>query len=230
MIEFATLKDQLVKSFEDEKLDVNERRELLATCKTLDKEKRAFIRNRAFDLAKERCRNIDNGEHTKNTLNWLENIVKTIDASVSKPVECKVYFSPGDECLNALENMINRTMNSLEVCVFTISENKIRDALIKAHKRQVLVRIISDNDKSADLGSDITFLAEQGLQVRIDNTRHHMHHKFVISDNKYLATGSFNWTRSASLYNHENIILLNDTHTVSEFKEEFEKLWLEFSD
>lgn len=67
------------------------------------------------------------------------------------------------------------------------------------------VRIASDNDndKRFDDGSDIARLAALGIEVRLDDTPFHMHHKFAIFDGTSIANGSFNWTRSASSSNHE---------------------------
>ena len=56
-----------------------------------------------------------------------------------------------------------------------------------------------------------------------------MHHKFAISDNKLLLNGSYNWTRSASTENNENISITNDLRLVSLFQNEFERLWEDLS-
>ena len=53
-----------------------------------------------------------------------------------------------------------------------------------------------------------------------------MHHKFFIVDKKLVLTGSYNWTRSAALYNQENVISTDDEFVVEKFLNEFEKLWL----
>ena len=37
-----------------------------------------------------------------------------------------------------------------------------------------------------------------------------MHHKFALFDGRRLMTGSFNWTRSASEQNEENLIVTAD--------------------
>lgn len=229
MIVLDELKNSLIESFKDERLDSNEKHELLATYKNLNTEQRSFVRNRAFDITQDACSNASTQDQVRRAITWLENIIKTLDSSEPELSECRAYFSPGDQCLEALISLINKTQKSLDVCVFTISENQLRDALIEAHHRQVRIRIISDDDKSLDRGSDIESLSEAGIQLRLDRTRHHMHHKFVISDSQVLATGSFNWTRSASLYNHENIIMLDDATSVSDFSGEFNSLWTSFS-
>lgn len=91
------------------------------------------------------------------------------------------------------------------------------------------MRLITDNDKAHDQGSDIFKLIDQGIIVRMDNTENHMHHKFAIVDKTILVNGSFNWTRSATVYNQENILVTNEPKLVAAYLGEFEGLWSEFS-
>ncbi len=41
----------------------------------------------------------------------------------------------------------------------------------------VAIRVLSDDDKSADEGSDVMRFERAGIPVRVDRTEHHMHHK-----------------------------------------------------
>jgi len=47
----------------------------------------------------------------------------------------------------------------------------------------------------------------------------------MITDNKALITGSYNWTRSAARFNHENILLTREGPVIKSFSKEFEQLW-----
>jgi phosphatidylserine/phosphatidylglycerophosphate/cardiolipin synthase-like enzyme len=141
-------------------------------------------------------------------------------------MESQVYFSPGEECVNHIIDLINEACNQLDICVFTISDDRISRALVEAMKNGVDIRIISDNFKVEDTGSDIEDLSRVGIPVKLGTTENHMHHKFMIVDNKIVLTGSYNWTRSAALYNQENILSTDDEEVVSKFSNEFEKLWL----
>jgi phosphatidylserine/phosphatidylglycerophosphate/cardiolipin synthase-like enzyme len=221
----AELIELLQTTFEDQKIDSTEKIALFEAFEPLSDVQRAFVRNRAFDLIKQYSRENPNSEPP---YKWLEQVMKRLDNSSPATTISNVVFSPGDDCLNALLGLIQGAHKSLQICVFTISENKLREALLDAHNRGVQVRIITDNDKAEDKGSDIDWLEQKGVPVRVDRTRHHMHHKFVIADSKQIATGSFNWTKSASLYNHENILLLNDETVIRDFAEEFERLWGKF--
>jgi phosphatidylserine/phosphatidylglycerophosphate/cardiolipin synthase-like enzyme len=137
----------------------------------------------------------------------------------------KVFFSPGDQCRDAIIHHLDNSLSSIKICVFTISDDRISDMILHRHARGMKIQIITDNDKCYDLGSDIEKLCKAGIEVRVDKTPYHMHHKFAIIDNKTVLTGSYNWTLSAARYNHENILVTSDKDVVSKFKGEFDKLW-----
>ena len=140
-------------------------------------------------------------------------------------MELNVFFSPGEDCVNHIVELIKSSVNQLDVCVFTISDDRITKALIDANNDGVTVRIITDRDKISDEGSDVKELFYNGIGVKADEDRNHMHHKFLIVDQKMVLTGSYNWTRSAANYNQENIISIEDEYVASKFLNEFNRLW-----
>lgn len=142
----------------------------------------------------------------------------------------RAYFSPGDDCLNAILEALDNTRSSIKICVFTISDNRITKKLIQLHEKNKHMKIITDNEKLHDKGSDIKWLSESGIAVKVDKTRHHMHHKFALIDNKLLLTGSYNWTRSAEAYNHENLLITNNRNVCRQYQKEYDKLWDKMED
>lgn len=72
-------------------------------------------------------------------------------------------------------------------------------------------------------------ICQLGVEVRMDNSPFHMHHKFAIVDSKVILTGSFNWTVQAQRSNRENLHISSDLQMVNAYKQEFEKLWNEYS-
>ena len=98
--------------------------------------------------------------------------------------------------------------------------------VLATHARGVKVRIITDDEKSHDLGSDVDRLRAAGIPCKMDvGNAAHMHHKFALFDARRLMNGSFNWTRSASEQNEENLIVTADPVLVAAFTERFEWLW-----
>ncbi len=140
----------------------------------------------------------------------------------------KVYFSPGEDCLNAIIQQLKKAKKEVKVCVFTISDNRIGSVLRDLHFKGIDVKIISDNDRRFDAGSDIHYLMKKGIKVKIDKTSAHMHHKFAVIDKKVTITGSYNWTRSAEQVNNENIVVTNKNLITKAYLKEFDRLWNNF--
>lgn len=185
------------------------------------------LRSQFFELAHNDSKDVD----TIKTVTWLEEINKCLLPVKDKnQAENRCYFSPGDDCENAIVSCIRNAKYSVKICVFTISENVITNEIIVAKKRGVSVTIITDNDKLNDKGSDIRWLADEGIRIRIDESSNHMHHKFCIVDKEILLTGSYNWTKSAADRNQENILVTEDSKMVKAYLNEYEKLWDIFVD
>ncbi|KAF9090375.1 hypothetical protein BGX23_006012 [Mortierella sp. AD031] len=135
-------------------------------------------------------------------------------------------FFPSENSFNNFIKTLDNAKKSLDICVFTITDNEVAEVVIRAHERGVRVRIITDDDKSEDLGADVKRLArEHDIPTRVDGSPSHMHHKFAIIDDSLVMTGSYNWTKGARYQNREDLTLTNSAKAVRAFKSEFEKLW-----
>ena len=56
-----------------------------------------------------------------------------------------------------------------------------------------------------------------------------MHHKFMVfkqnrNNEEVIVFGSYNLTRSANLYNQENVVISNNQEIIKPFKRQFEQL------
>ncbi|MBL7872424.1 MAG: DUF1669 domain-containing protein [Cyclobacteriaceae bacterium] len=211
----------LQSSLEDTILSKAEKGELksLVSKHSLSDHELSILRSKIYSLAMEKA----NAENYSFIIEWIKAANNALLTSSQGATD--VFFSPGEECRNAIISRINGAIHQLGICVFTISDDRITDAIVTAHKKGVNVKIITDNDKSWDEGSDIKQLARAGVSIKMDSTPNHMHHKFMVVDNKSLLTGSYNWTMSAMRYNHENILITEETGVVRSFLKEFENLW-----
>lgn len=223
------IRSMLEVTLEDERLSRGESQALAAVVDdlTADPTALAFVRNEAFRLARARIE-----ENPRTVLAWLERVDRIVDSAVRGPggavVADRVAFSPGDACRKLLRSSLKGAQRTLDVCVFTITDDRITDILLALHARGVAIRVITDDEKSLDPGSDIRRLGEAGIAVRMDETPDHMHHKFAVVDGRLLINGSYNWTRSAT-GNQENLHTTAVPGAVEPFRRRFETLWREFA-
>jgi len=199
--------------------------ELLAEA-PLDDSKLGQLRARAFSLAKGRTTD----PQALQALEWVEDFVKLLaqrerSTTFGAGTASRACFSPGDACLSTILSELGKARKRADICVFTITDDRIAHAIIAAHQRRVSVRIITDNDKQYDGGSDIDRLRHAGIPLKVDETEHHMHHKFAVLDGVTLLNGSYNWTRSASAFNEENLVVTSDVKLVLTFARHFEEMW-----
>lgn len=161
-------------------------------------------------------------------IKYLCRIFAILENADNTPLRNEVYFSPGNDCRNAILKELRMATKSAFICVFTISDDLISQEILNCKKRGISIKVITDNDKSFDCGSDIEDLANQGVPVKMDTSPNHMHHKFAIIDESVLITGSYNWTRSAYERNQENILITNSEDAIGNYMREFNRLWTAF--
>ena len=215
--------NRLKQSIEDEIFSKDDKRSIkdLVSKSSLSPHQLNFLRSKVYELGNEKATDAN----YRFILEWVK---QANSALRTKPRDiAEAFFSPGESCRAAITQQIEKSIKQLRICVFTISDDRIANAIVLAHRKGVDVRIITDDDKSLDVGSDIQSLAREGIAIKMDNTPNHMHNKFMVTDERLAITGSYNWTQSAARFNNENIILVSEAGVVKSFLNEFDKLWHE---
>lgn len=178
-IDDATLTQMLAETLEDQRLSRSERRALKAVIADLPGDDATFrhrARARAFELARAESA-AGNGALA---FAWLEDVVKALWPDTTEPPRAfrgEAHFSPNGAPRDRLVRLLEGARGQVDICVFTITDNEVSRAITAACRRGVAVRVLSDDQKEGDLGSDIASLASGGIDVRLDRSRHHMHHK-----------------------------------------------------
>jgi phosphatidylserine/phosphatidylglycerophosphate/cardiolipin synthase-like enzyme len=198
--------------------------DIIEALNQLDRRGRGDLKTRLFNEAK----HLSNHSHTLQAVQWLENTF--IDIEKNSFRYHKVLFSPGSDIPETLTFLLNRAVKTIDLCVFTISDDRLARHILEAMQRGVKIRIISDDRKTYDHGSQVYGLSQAGIHVKIDHSRYHMHHKFGVIDNRIAFSGSYNWTYTATQHNQENLIVTTNYDIVHQYTAEFGKLWGEMFD
>ena len=216
----------LLATADDQVLSRGERRALralLADDPVTDSD-RAALRRELVSMVGQRLTN----PRDRPLLNWLGDVLALLDPSdAPAPSQAKAWFGPDDGLADVLVTSLAAARESIDAAVFTITDDRVAETLLARHRAGVRVRILTDDDKSWDKGSDTRRLCRAGVPVVMDSTPHHFHHKFVVLDGRRLLNGSYNWTRSGDRHNHENLTLTTDPRLVGEFMRAFETMWTE---
>ncbi len=224
-----SLREILLKTLEDGKISRGEKKALreLLVDESPDKRSADLNRHLAFELAQDALKH----PHDRRVVQWLEDVVKLLDRKNERQssFHSEALFSPSPACPKRIVEFLESARSSVDICVFTITDNDIARGVMKIFQRGIAVRIITDDDKAHDMGSDVNRFREAGIPTAVDQSSYHMHHKFAVVDERLLLTGSYNWTRGAARQNEENIVITEDRRLVRAFVQEFERLWSEFA-
>lgn len=82
--------------------------------------------------------------------------------------EILMFPDKSQKNLDKIVRILDNARYSLDVCVFTITNDNIEEALLKAHNRGVEVRIISDDLQMKCRGCELAKLARKGIDVKHD--------------------------------------------------------------
>jgi len=152
-------------------------------------------------------------------------------APMAKAVQMDVGFSPFGESLDLVLSGINSAQESILVAAYAFTSKPIALALLSAHKRGVKVRVVADMRANNRRYTAVTFLANQGVPVRLNNHYAILHDKFMVIDGKDVETGSFNYSAAAVTKNAENVLMLRDVpELAAKYAAEWQRLWDEGQD
>ena len=146
-------------------------------------------------------------------------------------VAWEVYFSEVgavDSPYSLEKRLVHRlraAQAQVDAALYDLDAAPIADALIEAYNRGVQVRIVTEADNSDD--SEIERLREVGIPVVDDGDNEGlMHHKFIVIDEQYVWTGSYNTTYNGAYKNSNNVILIDSAQLAYNFTQEFRELFL----
>ncbi len=140
----------------------------------------------------------------------------------------RAYF--GKDCERALRTEIYGAREEILVAIYSLTRKSIYSALVAMSRRGVKVDVKFDMDQmkdSPDMKNAIQYLRDNGIpckSIQLKGDKAKMHHKFAVIDRKRVATGSYNYSSTASRENYENLVIIDSPKIAQSFIDEFEKI------
>ena len=140
--------------------------------------------------------------------------------------QTEVKFTPSVECEQGIIKLIDTADNSIDVAVYSITNDNLVKALQRAQNRGVKLRILTDRLQAAGKYSKVPEMYKSGLNVKVNTINKIEHNKFAVFDGEKVVTGSYNWTTSATRNNSENcLFILQKNDSVADYQNRFNELW-----
>lgn len=122
-----------------------------------------------------------------------------------------------------LVEAIDQAQFRVDIAAYLINLWSVRDALLRAHRRGVTVRVVTETDHIK--GEGIQTLIGAGIPVVGDGGPGLMHQKFVIIDGEGVWTGSMNLTIQGVYQNDNNLIHIQSGPLSENYTVEFEEMF-----
>ena len=122
-----------------------------------------------------------------------------------------------------LVQAIDNAKLSIDVAAYSISLNSVRFALISAHKRGVVVRMVMESSNMDR--SDPQALIEAGIPIVGDEQPGLMHDKFMVIDKSEVWLGSMNFTDSGTYEDNNNMMRVLSTKIADNYTVEFNEMF-----
>ena len=148
----------------------------------------------------------------------------------------RLYFNEPDASIqreaytggleSALAAAIDDATRTLDIAVFELNSELLRDAIARAHDRGLSVRIVADDAHGIRNESPhLRQLQEAGIALRTDERAGLMHNKFAIIDQRRVWTGSWNYTINGSFRNNNNALALDSPQAAAAYQAEFDEMF-----
>lgn len=136
-----------------------------------------------------------------------------------------VYFPPYEGSHQPIVALYDGAEKSIHLAIYSLTKDEFAEALVRAHKRGVEVKVLIDKGQALDAKADDEMLEAAGIGLRRSKGNGSMHNKFAVIDGIIVCTGSYNLSERATTKNDENYVIIKDQTVAETFEKQFQKIW-----
>ena len=137
-----------------------------------------------------------------------------------------VIFTSEDPVLETtIIPFVQGAQSSVYFMAFSFTDYPLADAMIQARLRDLDVAGVFESFGSTSESAELRTLFCGDVPVRQDGNGGFLHHKVIIVDERYVVTGSLNFSTRAEETNDENVIIIDNPDIARLYIQEFERVW-----
>jgi phosphatidylserine/phosphatidylglycerophosphate/cardiolipin synthase-like enzyme len=138
----------------------------------------------------------------------------------------QVIFTSEDAALEtAIIPLVQNAQSSVYFLAFSFTDFPLADAMIQRYLRGADVAGVFETFGSLTESAELRTLFCGEVPVRQDGNPGFLHHKVIIVDERYVITGSLNFSTRAETTNDENVIIIDNPDIARRYVEEFDRVW-----
>ncbi len=143
----------------------------------------------------------------------------------------RILYTPSPEALHADPELIGKARHRIDMAAYVLTDRTIMAALAAAGRRGVAVRIYLDRafttrgqNKTEDAFADLAGAPNVTLRFKAREAGM-MHLKAYAVDDRYLRTGSANFSYSGGRYQDNDVVIFDSPAHAAGFESLFETMW-----
>lgn len=138
----------------------------------------------------------------------------------------QVIFTSEDGALEtAIVPLVQSAQSSVYFMAFSFTDYPLADAMIQRRLHDADVAGVFEAFGSTSESAELRTLFCGDVPVRQDGNGGFLHHKVIIVDERYVITGSLNFSTRAEETNDENVLIIDNPDIARLYIEEFERVW-----
>lgn len=138
----------------------------------------------------------------------------------------QVVFTSEDPALErAIIPVVSGATQSIRFLAFSFTDYPLANAMIQRANSGVSVAGVFERVGSDTDAAELKTLHCARIPVRRDGNGSFMHNKVIIVDERYVITGSLNFSTNADESNDENVLIIDNSDIAKLYMQDFERVW-----
>jgi phosphatidylserine/phosphatidylglycerophosphate/cardiolipin synthase-like enzyme len=138
----------------------------------------------------------------------------------------QVVFTSEDPAIEqAIIPVVNSATRSIRFLAFSYTDFPLAQAMINRAQNGVNVAGVFERVGSDTEAAELKTLFCAKIPVRRDGNGGFMHNKVIVVDERFVITGSLNFSTNAEKSNDENVIIIDNPDIAKLYMQDFERVW-----